>query len=176
MGSQATVVVRTDYLGEIKRNAQEFVDNMCVAINDVAGGRGPKDFDTGAAANPGQVVDFHHCDNTDIVATSGGRGVRLAAVYNQWYWKNEREMAIGAVHALIQEHKLTQKECEIGLFAHPPRMHDFKVWFKVYSGLNIHECCMYLRAGSVTHREDKAIFADDVLITLPGDFIRIERM
>jgi hypothetical protein len=119
MGSQATVVVRTDYLGEIKKNAQEFVENMCIAINSAAGGRTPQDFDAGAAANPAQVVDFHHCDNTNIMATGGGRGVKLAAVYNKWFWKTDREMAIAAVQALIEEHKLTQKECEVGLRCYP---------------------------------------------------------
>jgi hypothetical protein len=109
MGSQATVIIRTDAASEIKHNAQEFVDNMLCAINRVACTAEPTDFGAGTHCNPAQVVNYNHCDSTSIIAAGGSRGLRLGTIF-RWKWPDDRSMVIDVIKELMQLHGITTTE------------------------------------------------------------------
>lgn len=94
MGFQTTVIIRNDGLGEIKNNAQEFADNLCSAISNLAAYQDvpnyPKglDISAGCHANPARVVETHHSDSTTLIASGGGTAEQLGIIH-KWRWTSE---------------------------------------------------------------------------------------
>jgi len=109
MGNNATVLIRTDGAGDIRNNAQEFVDNLLDAVNTVASSGKPKDFPAGSHCNPAQVVEFHHADYVRIVAIGGNTGRVLGEIY-QPPWQLEHAFALAAIHAIMEKSGITKEE------------------------------------------------------------------
>jgi hypothetical protein len=110
MGSQATVLIRTDALSEIEHNAQEFVNNMLLAIHAVAAGAAAKDFAAGCHANPAMVINYHHNDTTSVAVMGGGYGQEIVQIYNHGRWNDKREIAVTAVRELISKYRIKAQE------------------------------------------------------------------
>lgn len=109
MGNNATVLIRTDAVGEIRSNAQQFVDNMLLAINAVAAGAAPKDFPVANHGNPAQVINFHHADNTSILAVGANCGREIGLIH-RWFRHNDaqdRELALEIIRSLMARHKIS---------------------------------------------------------------------
>lgn len=109
MGNIATVAIRTDGLGEIRRNPEEFVENLSLAINRAGAGHTGIDFAAGSHANPAQVVELHHDNYYMLVAMGRGHGVKLAPIYHG-AWKTDRELALMAVQSLIEQYGFDESE------------------------------------------------------------------
>lgn len=109
MGSQVTVVIRTDAIHEIQENAQEFVNNLIDATYRVAAGYEPTDFAAGHHANPGQVVAYNHCDMASIIYSGGARGKQLALIANSDR-EDDRTRAKRVIIALMNRYRITGEE------------------------------------------------------------------
>ena len=104
MGNQTTVIIRNDGLGDIRKNAQQFVDNLYEAIQHVAAGRYPEgvDISAGSHGNPARVVECHHADNTVLVAAGGSTAGVLTRLY-QWRWNDKKSRLEDFIKALRNE-------------------------------------------------------------------------
>ena len=88
MGWNTVVLVLNDRLGEIKRDAQNFVDNL---VREAGGGGHwgptPDDFHKSQSG----IIESHHADNTPVLLVGGNtatvlgfvRGYRHTEVHNQ---------------------------------------------------------------------------------------------
>ena len=109
MGNNATVLIRTDGAGDIRNNAQEFVDNLLDAVNTVASRRKIFRFSRGSHCNPAQVVEFHHADYVRIVAIGGNTGKVLGEIYDPT-WPFGHAFALAAIHAIMEKSEITKEE------------------------------------------------------------------
>ena len=106
MGNNATLVIFTDGLSDIRSDAQGFVAGLWNAIISVQQHRIPESISAGWHGNVAQVVDFHHADAASVVLVGGNRGIELGLVLDISGCPSERTMAIEAIGAIMKKHDI----------------------------------------------------------------------
>lgn len=94
MGMNATLLLRTDHLDEIRENPQEFVDNLATAIQ--LHGMGHTDhIGAGNAANVADVVSVTHSSHEHFIRVGGNTAHPVG-------WANATDADLEAMAAFLK--------------------------------------------------------------------------